>query len=205
MESWGTLAAAVVGAAIALVGQYLAKRREERAKAVELLLNSCAEVAASCSDLLYRVWEERELGLPGRVEGWDLNGHRLATARIRILSGDPALVAASEEVNTAGQALSSYWRKGVVDDTEFQVRRERYRAATDSFVDVSGRRIGVRAGSAASRAEGSEGRQDRGRRASPGTSPAGRGGDGAASGCRGHRDVPPPGVVPASPVGGGGR
>ncbi|MGW4809316.1 hypothetical protein [Kitasatospora sp. NPDC004272] len=140
------MAATAVGAAIALLGQYLAKRREERARATELLLNSCAEVAASCSDLLYRVWEERELGVTGRVEGWDLNGHRLATARIRILSGDPGLVAASEEVNTAGQALSSYWRKGAVEDTEFQARRDRYRTAMDAFVDVSGRRIGTRTG-----------------------------------------------------------
>ncbi|GJF33394.1 hypothetical protein KNE206_60940 [Kitasatospora sp. NE20-6] len=146
MESWGALAAAVVGAAIALMGQYLAKRRDERVKATELLLNSCAEVAASCSDLLHRVWEERELGVPGRVEGWDLGGHRLATARIRILSGDPGLIAASEEVNTAGQALSSYWRKGEVDDAEFQVRRDRYRTAMDAFVRTSGRAVRLRAG-----------------------------------------------------------
>ncbi|GAA2091186.1 hypothetical protein GCM10009759_15620 [Kitasatospora saccharophila] len=79
------------------------------------------------------------------MESW---GTLAATARIRVPSGDPGLVAASEEVNTAGQALSSYWRRGAVEDTEFQARRDRYRTAMDAFVDVSGRRIGMRTSTA---------------------------------------------------------
>ncbi|WP_274563751.1 hypothetical protein [Streptomyces spiramyceticus] len=141
MTPWGTLLATVTSAAIALLGQYLAKRSEAPAKTTELLMNACVHVTSSSSDLLNRVWEEHVLHLEGRVREWDLAGHRLATAQIQILSQDARLVAALHEVNDAGQALGSYWRRGSVDEVEYQTRRDRYRKAVRQFTEHSGRAI----------------------------------------------------------------
>ncbi|MEU2425338.1 hypothetical protein ABZ619_30710 [Streptomyces sp. NPDC007851] len=142
MDTWGTLLATATGAAIALLGQYLSKRSEARARAVELLMEACAHVAASSGDLLNRVWEEHVLNLEGRVVDWDLASHRLATARIQILSQDAGLLAALREVNEAGQALGAYWRRGNAEETEYRSRRDRYRTALHGFVEHSSRVIG---------------------------------------------------------------
>ncbi|OPG10725.1 hypothetical protein B1R27_01335 [Streptomyces sp. GKU 895] len=142
MDAWGTLLATATGAAIALLGQYLSKRSEARARTVELLMEACAHVAASSGDLLNRVWEERVLNLEGRVVDWDLASHRLATARIQILSQDAGLLAALREVNDAGQALGAYWRRGNAQEAEYRSRRDRYRAALQGFVEHSSRVVG---------------------------------------------------------------
>ncbi|MFF7206218.1 hypothetical protein [Streptomyces sp. NPDC008141] len=131
----------MLGAAIALLGQHLTKRSEARARTTEMLLNACAHVVASSSDLLNRIWEEHALRLEGRVVEWDLAGHRLASARVEILSVDVRLVAALHEVNEAGKALGAYWRRGNTEEAEYQARRDRYRAAMHAFTDESGRAI----------------------------------------------------------------
>lgn len=142
MNAWGTLLATVTGAAIALLGQYLSKRSEARAKSVELLMDACAHVAASTGDLLNRIWEEHVLRLEGRVAGWDLANHRLASARVQILTRDAGLLAALREVNDAGQALGAYWRRGDAEESEYQARRDRYRAAMHAFIGQSSRVLG---------------------------------------------------------------
>ncbi|GGT57040.1 hypothetical protein GCM10010271_70950 [Streptomyces kurssanovii] len=142
MNAWGTLLATVTGAAIALLGQYLNKRSEARAKSVELLMDACAHVAASSGDLLNRIWEEQVLNLESRVVGWDLAGHRLASARVQILTRDAGLLAALREVNDAGQALGAYWRRGDVEEAEYQSRRDRYSAAMHEFLAQSSRVLG---------------------------------------------------------------
>lgn len=144
VDAWGTLLATATGAAIALLGQYLSKRSEARAKTVELLMEACAHVAASSGDLLNRVWEEQVLNLEGRVIHWDLASHRLATARIQILSQDAGLLAALHEVNDAGQALGAYWRRGNTAESEYRSRRDRYRTALHRFVEQSSRVVGKR-------------------------------------------------------------
>ncbi|MFH8736867.1 hypothetical protein [Streptomyces sp. NPDC017964] len=138
MEAWGTLLATVVGAAIALVGQHLAKRAENKARISELLLEQCASVVTTASDFQNRVWEERVLQLEGRVSEWDLKAHRLAIARIQILSRDQVLLSALNELNKAGQGLGSYWRQGNVDDGEYARRWERTRTAKADFITASG-------------------------------------------------------------------
>lgn len=142
MDAWGTLLATATGAAIALLGQYLSKRSEARAETVESLTEACAHVAASSKDLLNRVWEERVLNLEGRVVDWDLASHRLATARIQILSQDVGLLAALREVNDAGQALGACWRRGNAEESEYRARRDRYGAALRVFVEQSSRVVG---------------------------------------------------------------
>lgn len=138
MGAWGTLLATVVGAAIALLGQHLVKRAEARARLSELLVEQCALVAASASDFQNRVWEERVLSMDGRVSSWDLSAHRLASARLQILSRDRSLLSALEELNKAGQQLGSYWRRGSVDDDEYTRRWNRHRTAKSQFLAVSG-------------------------------------------------------------------
>lgn len=70
--------------------------------------------------------------------------HRLATARIQILSQDAGLSAALREVNEAGQALRAYWRRGNAEETEYRSRRDRYRTALRGFVEHNSRVIGKR-------------------------------------------------------------
>ncbi|MFD9442839.1 hypothetical protein ACFWBR_21405 [Streptomyces sp. NPDC060006] len=137
MGAWGTLLATVAGAAIALIGQHLAKRAENKARISELLLEQCALVAATASDFQTRVWEERVLHMEGRVSGWDLSAHKLACARIQILSRDQALLTALSELNKAAESLGIYWRRGNVDDDECARLWERHRAVKAEFIAAS--------------------------------------------------------------------
>jgi hypothetical protein len=88
-----TLAAAVAGAAIAILGQYFSARRGDRARLGELLLEQCAELVARNEDFRNRLWEERTLGMAGRVDSWDLGGNRLVSARLRLLCADHDVLA----------------------------------------------------------------------------------------------------------------
>jgi hypothetical protein len=138
MQGWLTLLAAVAGAAIALAGQHIARRREERRHAGQLLLEECAQVAALAEDYSDRVWEERTLGLTGRVEAWDLRGEGLAVSRLRILCDDAVLIAALDELAEAGRSLGTYWRAGGADLEEVDVRRARFKAAQAALLEASG-------------------------------------------------------------------
>ncbi|MYX93915.1 hypothetical protein GT045_03610 [Streptomyces sp. SID486] len=133
--------ATIAGAVIALVGQHLVKRSEEKARIAQLLLEQCALVAASSADLQHRVWEEKALSLEGRVSDWDLSAQRLASARLRFLSKDQALLSALEEMNKAGQQFGSYWRRGHIDDPEYAARWSRYSEAIERFVAASGNAV----------------------------------------------------------------
>ncbi|MGW9031886.1 hypothetical protein ACWGQ5_49415 [Streptomyces sp. NPDC055722] len=141
MDAWVTLLATVVGAAIALLGQHLMKRAEDRTRLTELLLEQCALVAASAADFENRIWEEAVLGMDDRVNGFDLAAHRLSSVRLQILTRDPALHAALEELNDAGKRLGSYWRRGDVDDDEYTRRWNRHHTAIAEFLDVSGEAV----------------------------------------------------------------
>ncbi|WP_194906204.1 hypothetical protein [Catenulispora rubra] len=137
MSAWITLAAAVVGATIALVGQQVTRRSEARRRGGELLLEQCALVVALAHDYTNRLWEEKELGLVGRVDGWDLQADRLAVARLRILSADNRLRQALEELEDAGEELGKYWRGGSSDSGEFDARKLRFKTARAAFEAAS--------------------------------------------------------------------
>jgi hypothetical protein len=142
MDAWGTLLATITGAAIALLGQHLNKRSEARAKTVELLIDACAQVAASSGDFLNRVWEEQVLNLEGRVIEWDLASHRLASARLQILSHDAGLLAALREVNDAGQALGPIGDEVTQKSPSTEPGGTGAVSAMHSFVEQSSRVIG---------------------------------------------------------------
>jgi hypothetical protein len=141
MGAWGTLLATIAGAAIALVGQHLVKRAEERARISELLLEQCAVVAASSTEFRDRIWEERHLGLEGRVASWDLSALRLATARVHILSKDEALLSSLDELNRAGRRLGSGWRRASLNDADYSDLWDRHGAAVKQFLAASGKAV----------------------------------------------------------------
>lgn len=138
VDIWGTLLATIVGAAIALLGQRLMKRAEDRARLSELLMEQCALIAASVTDFEDRIWEERVLGMNDRVSGYDLPAHVLASVRLRILTRDAALLAALAELDAAGKELGSYWRQGHVDDESYARLWERHHRAIPAFIHASG-------------------------------------------------------------------
>jgi hypothetical protein len=137
VNAWLTLVAAVAGAVIALAGQYATKRGDKRTRSGELLLEQCANVVALSDDFRSRVWEEKELRLPGKVDAWDLSGYRLAAARIKILCNDASLLQSLEELTNSGKRLGAYWRRGQVDVDEFERRREYDKVVCTNFVEVS--------------------------------------------------------------------
>ncbi|MBT2364667.1 hypothetical protein J7E88_04880 [Streptomyces sp. ISL-10] len=141
MGAWGTLLATIAGAAIALVGQHLVKRSEERARISELLFEQCAMVAASSTEFRDRIWEERHLGLEGRVASWDLSALRLATARLHILSKDEVLLSSVDQLNRAGRRLGSCWRRGDVSDADYSDLWDEHDAAMKQFVAASGKAV----------------------------------------------------------------
>jgi hypothetical protein len=131
------MAAAIAGAAIALVGQHVIKRGEARVRIAELLIEQCAQVVALNDDYRNRVWEERKLGLAGRVESWDLYGHQLATARLKVLCNDVAVLRALVQVNLAGGVLGRCWRKGDSDPAEVETCWQDFKDASEAFVTAS--------------------------------------------------------------------
>lgn len=148
MGAWITLAAGVVGAAIALVGQQVTRHGEVKIHSGELLLEQCAQVLALSHDYTNRVWEERQLGLAGRVDGWDGRAHRFAVARLRILSANVDLRQALDELENAGEDLGKFWRSGNTDPDHFDLHWRRFIAARTAFenasADVIRQRLGNR-------------------------------------------------------------
>ncbi|HEY6797694.1 MAG TPA: hypothetical protein VI248_23715 [Kineosporiaceae bacterium] len=137
MQTWVAFLSAVAGGAIALAGQYLTRRLENRSRGGELLLELCATVVALNEDFRNRLWEERRLGQTGRVDGWDLAGTRLAEARLRIVARDQRLLDALDEVTTSGGSLGSYWRRGQLEEGELQRRSDRNKDAIAAFLRVA--------------------------------------------------------------------
>ena len=142
MDAFVTLAAAVAGAVIALAGQYATKRGDKRIRNGELLLEQCAKIVALSDDFRSRIWEEKVLGLEGKVDSWDLGAYRLSAARIKILCDDASLLQALEDLTNSGKRLGGSWRRGQLDDDEFEKRRERDKVVCAHFIDASAKVVG---------------------------------------------------------------
>jgi hypothetical protein len=139
VDGWVALIAAVAGAGIAIFGQYVTKQGESKARRAELLLEQCSQLVALSEDFRNRLWEERELGLPGRVDAWELGAFRLSAARLRILCCDQDVLEALDELNSSGKALGAYWRRGNSDAGELDARYERAKTAAEGFITASAR------------------------------------------------------------------
>jgi hypothetical protein len=137
MDAWATVVGTIAGAAIALAGQWAVVRGQRRTRVGELLLEQCARVVALNEDFRNRLWEERTLSRPGRVESWDLGAARLAAAQVRILCMDADVLAALSELGTAGRELGAYWRRGDIDEAELEYRYHRQKAAIEQFSETA--------------------------------------------------------------------
>ncbi len=134
MDAWIALAAGIVGAAIALVGQYVTRRTDRISSHIDDVVEQCSQFFALSEDFRNRFWEESQLKQEGRVDDWDIAAHRLVEARLRIVCDDEALLTAIEELSSSGKALGSYWRRGSTDQAELDQRYERYKVAIGRFV-----------------------------------------------------------------------
>jgi hypothetical protein len=61
-------------------------------------------------DFRSRIWEEKVLGLEGKVDSWDLGAYRLSAARIKILCDDASLLQALEDLTNSGKRLGGNWQ-----------------------------------------------------------------------------------------------
>ena len=127
------LIGAILGAAIVLLGQMLTQRSAHRQENLRLLLESCAEVSAQEEDYRNRVWEERKAGKVGVVDQWNVGAHRLADARVRLLTGRPGIVSALDDIRTTGRDLGKAWRLNPEDDDRVQLAREAHGSALQLF------------------------------------------------------------------------
>ena len=146
MVTWVTLLAGLAGGIIALAGQQWGTYRANRTRAGELLLEQCAQFIALSHDFRNRAWEETVLGQSGRVDAWDVSGHRLAMARIQILCRDPGVLAAVKEMHESGTAYGGHLRRGDVSDGELRALRERNKASIETFTTESARVVRRRLG-----------------------------------------------------------
>jgi hypothetical protein len=146
MTAWIALLAAVAGGSIAIAGQYVIGRSERITRRAELVLDQCAQLIALSEDFRNRLWEERVLGLKDRTTVWDLHAFRLAEARLRILCGDPKVLAALNNLNSSGKALGAYWRRGEINANELGLRYEQNKAAVEGFVAASAQLVRRRLG-----------------------------------------------------------
>jgi hypothetical protein len=146
MTAWITVVAGLAGALIALAGQQWGMHRANRTRAGELLLEQCAQLIALSEDFRNRAWEETVLGQQGRVDAWDLSGHRLATARVKILCQDPAVLAALTEMNESGTAYGGHLRRGDLTEDELKALRKRNKISIETFAASSARVVRRRLG-----------------------------------------------------------
>jgi hypothetical protein len=137
MDAVITLMATLVGAGIVLFGQWILERRQRAARFGELLLEQSALLLALNDDFDNRLWEERVLGLAGRVDSWDLASSRLAKAKLEILKPDPRLERALIRLHSTGVSLGDYWRRHHADDRKLEKFLADHQAACHEFREAS--------------------------------------------------------------------
>lgn len=110
MATWASLIGVIIGATITFIGQFFVQRIARRTDNVTLVLEQCALLVALSEDFRNRLWEEREGLSEKSVSKWAVGEFRLAEARLRILSGDSALIDALNQLRSSGQELGTFWR-----------------------------------------------------------------------------------------------
>ena len=137
MAAWVGLVGVVAGAFVAFGGQYLVNRTERTERNIALLLEQCALIIALSHDYRNRVWEERHQVASDVVGKWDIGTHRLAQARLRILSRDPDFLAAMDALQKSGTALGRAWRLNPDDSAAVDSAWEANRDAIALFTSVT--------------------------------------------------------------------
>ncbi|SEF33014.1 hypothetical protein SAMN05421837_106561 [Amycolatopsis pretoriensis] len=129
----------IVGATIALFGQFMSRTVEYKREGRRLFVENCASLIALEEDFRNRVWEERKLGLSDSVAQWDLSGYRLVAAQVRLTSDDERLLRSLADLRVAGQELGKSWRMGSLDSDELEVAWKKHKSALENFVAAAKR------------------------------------------------------------------
>jgi hypothetical protein len=137
MEAWAGVVAAVAGAAIALLGQWVAKRGEQRRGLPNFSSSSALYWSRSTRTSVTASGKSERYNRPGGSTVGTSGAARLASARMRILCDDADVLAALDEIGIAGKELGAYWRRGDIDEEEFERRYEREKTATARFLDAA--------------------------------------------------------------------
>jgi len=137
MEAWAGVVAAVAGAAIALLGQWVAKRGEQRRGLPNFSSSSAPYWSRSTRTSVTASGKSERYNRPGGSTVGTSGAARLASARMRILCDDADVLAALDEIGIAGKELGAYWRRGDIDEEEFERRYEREKSATARFLDAA--------------------------------------------------------------------
>src|SRR3954468_19939806 len=110
MSAWVGLFGGIVGAMLAMLGQWINNRLASRGRFTELLVVQCSQLIALSEDYRNRVWEERSGLSTDAVALWDLAGYRVAEAHLQILSEDNMILSAVGDLKRTGTALGKAWR-----------------------------------------------------------------------------------------------
>jgi hypothetical protein len=127
------LLGALVGAAVAVGGQYVVRRREERERWVGLLLEDCAKIYVLEDSYTGALWEAfGDPQDPGRLEDWPPQDRALAEARLTIVCTDGELIAAVGALRDTGRAMWHAAKDG--DRSEWDRLLEKHRENLARFV-----------------------------------------------------------------------
>ena len=132
------LVGVIVGGAITLWTQsqgYKFLRQDRRGTGV---LDSATTVISLAEDYKNRMWEERNGLSSGAIESWDIARSADAHTRLRLLSNDEALHAASKDLKASGTRLGKAWRLTRIDGPEVEDAWQDYKRALDAFTAAAG-------------------------------------------------------------------
>jgi hypothetical protein len=138
MQGLIALIGVLSGGLVTILGQYFLRLADKRTAFVDFVLEQCAQLIALEEDLRNRVWEERALGLGGRVSEWPLSEYLVAEARLKIACRDRGLHDALQDIQLAGRALSTAWRGDERDEEAVEAMWRQHREALDRLIAVSG-------------------------------------------------------------------
>jgi hypothetical protein len=127
------LLGALVGAAAAVGGQFIVRRRQERERWVGVLLEDCAHIYMLEDSFIGAVSEAfSEPPRPERLRDWPRSERAMAGARLTIVCSDDELLKRAEGLTDSGKELW-YTAQGHSEE-EFYEAMERHRVALADFV-----------------------------------------------------------------------
>jgi hypothetical protein len=126
------LLGALIGAAAAVGGQVVVRRRQERERWIGVLLEESARIYMLEDSYIGALWEAfGEPQDPARLRDWPRSERAMAGARLTIVCSDDELLKSAEDLTSIGKELFHEARRSEEDLYEGQ---ERHRRALEAFV-----------------------------------------------------------------------
>lgn len=127
------LVGAMIGAAAAVGGQMVVRRRQERERWVGVLLEECARIYMLEDSFAGAVWEAfGQPRNPGRLADWSRSDRAMASARLTIVCTDDELLASADALTSTGKELWHVAQTGSKD--EWNEARDRHNRGLADFV-----------------------------------------------------------------------